>query len=47
MTRFRLTCAALTLLLLATGAKTRPIEIAKERFERLKPPVTISLASNA
>jgi len=47
MTRIRLTCTALALLLMATGTKTRPVEIAKERFERQKPPVTLTLTAKA
>jgi hypothetical protein len=37
---------ALALLLLTTGSKTRPVEIAKERFERSKPPA-VQMAANA
>ena len=46
MTHFRLTCTALALLLLATGTKTRPVEIAKERFERQKPPISLTIVAN-
>ena len=45
MTRRRISCTALALMLLATGSKTRPVEIAKERFERQKPPVTLVIAT--
>jgi hypothetical protein len=38
--------AALAMLLLVTGAKTRPVEVAKERFERSKPPISLMLAAN-
>lgn len=38
-------CFALTVILLATGTKTRPVEIAKERFERQKPPITVVIAT--
>lgn len=47
MTRNRLTCTALAVMLLATGTKTRPVEIAKERFERQKPPITLVIAARA
>lgn len=36
MTVQRTICAALAAILLATGGKTRPVEYAKERFERHK-----------
>lgn len=41
MTSHRFTCTALAIMLLATGTKTRPVEIAKERFERQKPPISL------
>jgi len=47
MTRFRLICTALALLLLATGTKSRPVEIAKERFERQKPPISLIAVAKA
>ena len=47
MTRHRISCTALALMLLATGSKTRPVEIAKERFERQKPAVTVMIVSKA
>jgi hypothetical protein len=31
--------ATLAILLMMTGVKTRPVELANERFERSKPPV--------
>jgi hypothetical protein len=39
MSPFKPLLLVLALLLLTTGSKTRPVEIAKERFERLKPPI--------
>jgi hypothetical protein len=47
MTSNRITCTALVLMLLSTGCKTRPVEIAKERFERQKPPIALVLAATA
>lgn len=47
MSRFRLISTALALLLLATGTKTRPVEIAKERFERQKPPISLIAVAKA
>jgi hypothetical protein len=46
MLPIRLILAALATLLLATGVATRPVEIAKERFERLKPPISLTQAAN-
>ncbi|MEQ1613420.1 MAG: hypothetical protein ABL904_11760 [Hyphomicrobiaceae bacterium] len=47
MTSHRLTCTVLAILLLATGTKTRPVEIAKERFERQKPPISLIIVAKA
>lgn len=45
MTVRRMSCTALALMLLSTGCKTRPVEIAKERFERQKPPIAVVIAT--
>ena len=45
MRRNRLICTALALLLLATGTKTRPVELAKERFERQKPAISLTMVA--
>jgi hypothetical protein len=42
MTRIKLACGALALLLLATGSARRPVEGGNEKFIRSKPHVAIS-----
>ncbi len=43
MTRIKLACGALALLLLATGTARRPVEAGTEKFIRSKPHVAISV----
>lgn len=47
MSPVRIAFAALAVMLLVTGCRTRPVEIAQERFERSKAPIVAVVALRA